>query len=470
VKGAVQSSQRYIADFDSATAMVRALANCLCGRDFPLLGAMRPSREPVMRLVSAGVNALPAVLREQVYIWSGWWEAIAPRNLSEAKLDGVCEWVTSLFPRRRYPAAVVGSSNGAAVHLWAALGIPWLPQTFLVPVARSGVHPDEPVDAMRWAVEPARAFLDANPEWELHHMHDPNQDRLMIRRMTYFRAKRLRLGAAYETFLRETLEPGAPIFLMECGLSWPTTRVAERHVFQFGALGGVGPAEVFGGGPRVAAYLAREGSHRRRWEPPEPDAERPEAEWGFAPELREDVERFAARHGYHVRRIAFEQPEEFSPLVADLYRWWNAQRGVTDRRLLVESFIVMEPFWTLRTGSTPFWMVFNKEPSAAALEGYLDHAEAFDEIYMMLFSHGVDSIGLVPIERWRALLARARKRGDFVGVDVKAYPRDFAVFVRYHRDLPRRISTRYPLPEPLPLERFYEFLARRRDGNAVRWL
>jgi len=41
-------------------------------------------------------------------------------------------------------------------------------------------------------------------------------------------------------------------------------------------------------------------------------------------------------------------------------------------RLLVESFIVMEPFWTIRTGSVPFWMVFNKLPSAEALEQYLD--------------------------------------------------------------------------------------------------
>src|SRR5439155_20677922 len=114
------------------------------------------------------------------------------------------------------------------------------------------------------------------------------------------------------------------------------------------------PPEIFGGSGRVEDYLARHGSHRRRWEPPEPDAERPEAEWGFAPELREDVERFAARHGYVVRRLVFEQPEELRAVVARLYRRWNAARGVAATRLLVESFIVMEPFWAIRTGSTPF--------------------------------------------------------------------------------------------------------------------
>jgi hypothetical protein len=34
----------YIADFDSAAAMLRALANDLHGRDFPLLGTMPRSR------------------------------------------------------------------------------------------------------------------------------------------------------------------------------------------------------------------------------------------------------------------------------------------------------------------------------------------------------------------------------------------------------------------------------------------
>lgn len=78
---------------------------------------------------------------------------------------------------------------------------------------------------------------------------------------------------------------------------------------------------------------------------------------------------------------------------------------------MVESFIVMEPYWAVRTGSVPFWMVFNKQPSAEALEAYLEARDPFEEIYMMLFFHGVESIGLVPIERWRGILQRARKEG-----------------------------------------------------------
>jgi hypothetical protein len=270
----------------------------------------------------------------------------------------------------------------------------------------------------------------------------------MARRMAYFRVKRLRLGKTYERFLEENLSEGATLFVAECGLKWPTTRVGERHVFQFGALGGATPIEFLRGSERIEDYLARYGLHRRRWDPPEPDGERPEAEWGFEPILREDIERFARERGYRVRRVVFEEPEDPSLLVADLYRRWYGERGLPANRLLVESFILIEPWWALRTGSVPFWMVFNMEPSAARLERYLEGTDPYDHIHLMLFSHGVDSVGLASIERWRSTLRRAREHGGFVGVDEQRFPRDFAAFVRYHTDL-KKIPTRCPMPGPL---------------------
>jgi hypothetical protein len=114
-----------VADFDSATGRLRALANYLKGEEFVLLGAMPPHRLPVMNLFAAVVNNLPSTLREQVYIWSGRFEAISPKKVQQIKTDEIAEWMTSLYPERKYPAVAVGSSNGAAVHLWSALGIPW---------------------------------------------------------------------------------------------------------------------------------------------------------------------------------------------------------------------------------------------------------------------------------------------------------------------------------------------------------
>jgi hypothetical protein len=71
----------YIADFDSAAANLRALANYLHGRDFPLLGAIPRWRGLDMRLIANLVNSLPNPMKEQVYIWSGRYEAIMPTKL-----------------------------------------------------------------------------------------------------------------------------------------------------------------------------------------------------------------------------------------------------------------------------------------------------------------------------------------------------------------------------------------------------
>ena len=86
----------------------------------------------------------------------------------------------------------------------------------------------------------------------------------------------------------------------------------------------------------------------------------------------------------------------------------------------------------------------------------------------MLFSHGVESIGLPQVERWHSLTGRARKRGGFVGVDEEEFPRDYATFVRYHTDL-KKIPARYPMPGPLTFGQLDGFLQGVGDRYPVRW-
>ena len=377
--------------------------------------------------------------------------------------------MASAYPQRRYPAVAIGSSSGALVHLCAALGIPWLPQTFLVPVRQAGIGADEPRRSMEAGLRIGERLLEANPDLQLHHMHDPNQDQLMVRHMTYFRIKRRRLGATFERFLANSLAPGGTILLSECSRTWPVTRIADRHVFQFGAVGGLKSSEYFEADERVAAFLERYGSRRRAWDPPEPDEECPEAEWGFASPLRADVLRIARERDYRIVRVVFEDPEHLSPLVAELCRAWFRARGLPTDACSSKSFHLMAPLWTLRSGSVPFWLTFNTGPSADWLAHYLSEAKPYDEIAMMLFAHGTDSIGLTPIDGWRSLLQRARKRGLFVGVDERAYPRDFATFARYHSEL-RELSDRKLAPEPLTLAELEGFIERAARHDWVRWL
>jgi hypothetical protein len=431
--------------------MLRGLSRFLAGRDTPLLGQLPGALEPVVASLMGGVNRLPRPVTERLYALSGVAESVRPERLGDLRSEDLASWVVEHYPKRRYPVIFVGSSNGALVHLAAALGAPWLPQTLLVPVRRSGVDRDDPRGEMRAGTVPGEELLGANPGLELHHMHDPNQDRLMVAGMSYFRLKWQRLPQAYRRFLRECLEPGGVIVSVECDLTWPTTRVGPRHVFQFGALGGASAEEYHKGGERVSDFLRRYGAGRLGWDPPVADEVSAEAEWGFSPELLYDLYDVAEEGPGALHRLRFDHPERLSPAVADLYRSWYETRGLAANRLLAETFLLLEPWWALRSGSVPYWMAFNTMSSQESLQHYLDTSAPYDEIRLMLFSHGVDSIGLAGLDDWDQVLHRARKVGTFLGADRNAYPRDFATLARAHRDI-SRIRHRVPMSGRLSLE------------------
>src|SRR4051812_1847369 len=124
-----------VAGFDSASAMVVALARFLHGQDTPPLG--KPEFR-ALRLVAAAASLLPARVQESLYsVFSGA-EGRDQPAIARLDLDAIFAGIARAYPRRRYPAIVIGSSGGALVHLCAALGVPWLPQTLLLPVRQRG--------------------------------------------------------------------------------------------------------------------------------------------------------------------------------------------------------------------------------------------------------------------------------------------------------------------------------------------
>lgn len=455
----------FIAAFDSATSMVISLSRFLKGKDFKGTGAM-PSSE----LLATIVNALPAMWKEQVYSASGPLDAVLPFNIKKINTTEFDQWVTHSYPKRKYPAIAIGASNGALVHLYAALGIPWLPQTFLIPVTKPNLHHDVPKKTMEWSIKYADQLLENNPGVALHHMTDPNQDRLHLSYITYFRIKKIQLGQYYEQFIRENLAPGGTLLVIDCQYKWPTVRIDDRHVFQFGGSGGATPEEYYYGSERVDQLLKKYNSPNSAWDAPQPDGESPEAEWGFAPELLDDVQRFAQANHYKVQQVTFPDPHDPSPLVADLYRDWYRQRGILTNQLLIECFAIHEPYWTLRTGSVPFWMVFNTEASADVVERYLQSTELYDDIYLMVLSHGTDSIGLASIDRWNSILSYAKQKSSFIGVDPDKYPRDFGVYMRYNKALQKNIPSRYSLLPRMHINYLAEFLQKHTGKYKVKGL
>ncbi|WNZ25600.1 hypothetical protein HJG54_24020 [Leptolyngbya sp. NK1-12] len=454
----------YIIKLDSATAAFQGLGNYLKGKDLPA-GGSTPSAKA---LGGEAISHLSQQAVATVSTWSGWFNASSPDVIDDVRVETMIRWVLSQYPRRRYPGAMIGSTNGAAVHLGAALEIPWLPQTLLV-CLQHFQDPDEPKQVLEWAKPLVQRLLANNPDVSVYQMHDPNQDRVKVPRVAYFRLKQTRLSERYKQFLVENLSPGATLFLLECQYTWLSTRVSDRHYFQFGGAGMLAPEDYFNHSEQITEFLTQHGSSHQSWEPPAPDGRFPESEWGFDPALREDVEAFAREHGYRVRRIVFEAPQDLSPLVADLHRWWYADTGLPTHRLLVESFAYLQPWWTRRLGLVPYWAVFNDQRSANELDRYLDGAEPYDEIYMNLFSNGIQALGQAPIERWRSILNRARQEGQFIGVDEDTYPADLASFPRHYTEL-KKLNGNYSIPKPLTLEQLNRFVTQAEDRYAVKWI
>ena len=437
-----------IARFDSAAAMVKAIASFLHGHDVASL-----SGSPLLDRTMPAVNYVPRRIREWVYSVGGMTEAIGRAKIRELDFNHIADWITNSFPRRSYPGIFIGSSNGALVHLAAALAIPWLPQTFLCPVRDALSDPDDAQGGFARGRPVAELIERLQPDIAVHHMHDPNQDRLMLKTMSYFRLKYRALPAAYRNFLIQYLPRGSTIYVDRCNKLWPVTRTGERSVFQFGAVGGLEANEYFQRSERVRDYLARYRSKCDQWNPPEPNDTAPEAEWGFDRALLDDIAQLARTQGWRVVVLDFEDPESLSWLAAWIYRTWYRDVGHDTKRLLVDSFVLMDPYRTIRLRAMPFWLLFAVERSASTLGKFLAQEPRFDEIGLMLFSHGTEGVGVVNINEWRRLLTQAGQRGYFLGVDESRYPRDFATFTRFHRDLVK-LGLPFKLPPPLTLEIF----------------
>jgi len=436
-----------IARFDSATAMLMALAHTL--HDKPVDDA---EASPMRDRLLPSLDRLPTRLREWGYAVGGMAEGITESQAGDLDVEGIAEWMVSEYPERDYPAAFIGSSNGALTHLAAAAGAPWLPQTFLCPVRSPHGDPDDALASFEQGKTVAAALLAAWPRLAVHQIQDPNQDRLMLDKLRYFHLKLRALPLAFNEFLMRSLPGKSTLFISHCTQQWPVTRTSDRSFFQFGALGGATEKEYLQGGGRVAELLARYGSDRERWQAPTPTDRVPEAEWGLDEYLKSPLKKLAADQGWRLMEIRYQDPEALSFVVAEIYRDWYLAAGINATRLSVGSYLLMDPWCAMRQHAIPFWLMSGADSSAASLGRFLDRQPRYRDIDMLLYATGTESIGLAPLARWQGLLDRAMNEGAFVGVDTERYPHDLASFAHFDAALRARAPLFAP-PPPLSVEK-----------------
>ncbi len=431
----------FLSRFDSASDMVTGLSSFHDGKVFRKVNKGG-------QIYSGIINALPPSWRKKLYSYGGLLESTSMKNLHKIDAEEISRWIYQSYPERTWPAIAIGSSNGALSHLYAALNIPWLPQTFLVPIKKDEAHSiDKPEDTIRWSENAGAIFLKNNPGWHLSQMMDPVQDRVRAGLIAYFRIKKQSLAYWYKKFILERLQHGGTIFIADCKLKWPVVTLGDNHTFQFGGLGTYKSEEYYYGSKRIHAFLREVNSEVKSWAIPKPDKQMSEAEWGFDENLTAEILELAKTKGYKVSKITFTHPQGISSNIADIYREWYKNNKQISDRLLVESFTVHSPLLTIETSSVPYWLFFNSEDAAAMMENYIDGTEPFDEIFMMILSHGKTLGGVTSIRKWESILSKARKSGQFVGMDKNEYPLDLGIFTRYTHALEKAITDRYPIQQ-----------------------
>jgi hypothetical protein len=418
---------KVVASFDSASVLHAATVAALEGQPFPNLGS-----SSLAGLAVRAAGRLPWSVLRTIYTRIGASEGIDPWRLGDVNLATVADSFAARYPDRRYPAILLGSSNGALTHLAAAMQVPWLPDTVLVPVAHVG-DPDRPDQAMEFGRSVAPALLERNTDVVLHHMHDQLQDVLMAERMSYFRVKWRRLPDAYANFVEDHLAPDGTVVLVNDSSSWPVTRVSPRHVFQAGGRGGTPPE----------GYLAR--SHT-----PQPNDEAAESEWGLDSAFRESVQAWCGQHGYRYAEIGYVGPQAPAAAVATVMRDWYRARGEPASRLVVPCFILCDPWQTICAAAVPYWIHFAVQPALQGLDEYLDKAGPLPDVNVFLFEHGAESPGIAGPDQFRAVINQHGATAHLDGLKAGRFPHDIGTLGRYGRVFDQLPRARHPW-SPLPV-------------------
>jgi len=442
---------------ESASPLItRLVAGALAGRAEPGL-ELRAYERLGLRLL----GPLPPRFSRAVAAWRVAGGAVAPQEAARASAEGLAGARVADYEALEQPFEVMffGSAlGGAAAHIAAAAGGPFLPQPFILGL-RSGTDDDRLETYLSNVLPAAQSIIRVNPALAAIAHFDPIHDGWLTRSLSHLRLKLIDLPACYAGFIRRRLKPGGALVYLDCAARWLQYPLEERITLQVGGWGGIPAQEFVQGSPRIDRFLAAAGSsHRGGWalagrEP----VWGPESEWGSQPGLDRALQAFAGQQGYRFERIRFEHPHDFSRLAFEAHRELYSLLGEAPRGVLVEMFTQYEPWTVLERRLLPLWLVFNTGDSL----DFLRRARGSFPPGLPVYLSALVTLSCTPdMAAWDAW-AQALQGCEWhsIGARREKYPEDLAALGTWLQRL-RRLTT--PLGPPqsrLPLDRLLALAA-----------
>ncbi|GAA0817146.1 hypothetical protein [Spirilliplanes yamanashiensis] len=365
---------------------------------------------------------LPRDARRRALAQDAYADAVPVDTARRIDPEAVAAWFAGHYAGDGFPALVLGSPHGAAVHLAAAMGAPWLPTSFTVTVRRGQAPSGEPGaigDAVDVGAEVAAGLLAAHPGVTVRQVHDPVRRGPGADTTVTLHVRWLALPEAYGRLLTERLRPGAPVLLFRDTRTWPVLRVGPGHTCQIGSpVGGLHPHDHLGPGHRELTLRAQ----GRQWSLASyPALPGQYAETAGEPELERDLRRTAAGAGTVAHRVLYPRSEALSAAAADVHRDQAAALGGGDR-LVVESDRLLDPWLVQAGGLVPYWCETSSARTVDAAELWLAGSRPFAEVLVLPAPPGTVRHTHASLGQWRALASFAGRHGEVDLDAMRHYP------------------------------------------------
>jgi hypothetical protein len=359
--------------------------------------------------------AVPGTIRWDALVGDAWADAVDAGETVDA--EAVAAWIAGRYPAATYPAVVMGSAHGSAIHLAAALGAAWLPTAFPVTVQWPDGAAWDWDGALEYGMAVCDKLLDANPSVTVRQVHDPVRSGSLCGATLTLYVRWRRLPDAYRAFLRNRLEPGGGVLLLRDARTWPVLSVHGRHTFQVGSpASGWDPEEYTADRAAFRVLLRRLGGEA--WVAPHPDLPRRYAEPAGDVGLEADL-RTATTNAH---RILYPDADTLSASVGDLYLDWVRQTGRGGDHLVVETERLVDPWLTLTGGLVPYWCEASSARAVAGAESWVAGSRPFEFIDVVPQPPGTDCGAFAIPAQWRAVAWFARRYGRVNRDAVRRYP------------------------------------------------